>query len=210
VGIPSGIENSMFQIGRLLTQRIFTTFGTVALAANAVASVVNSFSFMPGMAFGITLLTVVGQCIGAGDYEAAKKFTAKILKTAFIVIFISSLLIFIFMKQLIGLFNLSPEAHELAKSFLRIHCISMGIGWVFSFALPNALRAAGDARFVMVASSVSMWIVRVGVAYFLAFVIKAGPISVWLAMGLDFVVRGTCFITRWRKGKWQGKKVISD
>jgi Na+-driven multidrug efflux pump len=114
------------------------------------------------------------------------------------------------MEQLINLFNLSPEAHELAKSFLRIHCISMGLGWVFSFALPNALRAAGDARYVMIASTVSMWTVRVGAAYLLAYAIKAGPISVWLAMGMDFAVRGTLFLTRWRKGKWQGKKVIKE
>jgi putative MATE family efflux protein len=210
VGIPSGIESSMFQIGRLLTQRIFTTFGTVAFAANAVASVINSFSFMPGMAFGIALLTVVGQCVGAGDYEAAKKYAFKILRTAFIVMFVSNLLIYIFMEQLINLFNLSPEAHDMAKGFLRVHCISMALGWVCSFALPNALRAAGDARFVMVASSVSMWTVRVGAAYFLAFVVKVGPISVWLAMGMDFLVRGTCFVMRWRKGRWQDKKVISD
>jgi putative MATE family efflux protein len=210
IGVPSGIESSMFQIGRLLTQRIFTTFGTMAFAANAVASVINSFSFMPGTAFGIALLTVVGQCVGAGDYEAAKKYTAKLMKVAFVSLFVMNLLIYVFMDSLVSLFNLSPEAHELAKSFLRIHCISMAFGWVFTFALPNALRAAGDARYVMFAGTISMWTVRVSAAYFLTFVVGAGPISVWIAMGGDFLVRGACYLTRWFRGSWQNKKVIQD
>jgi putative MATE family efflux protein len=146
VGIPSGLESSMFQIGRLLTQRIFTTFGTAAIAGNAIASVINAFSFMPGMAYGLTLLTVVGQCIGAGDYEGARKNTAKIMKVSYATIFVVNVFIFIFMDHIIGLFHLSGEARVYAKTFLQIHCVSMVIGWSPSFALPNALRAAGDAR----------------------------------------------------------------
>lgn len=210
VGVPSGIESSMFQVGRLSTQRIFTYFGTAALAANAVAGVVNSFSFMPGNAYAMTLLTVVGQCVGAGDIEAAKRLTAKIMKLAYGTIFLVSGLVYIFMDSIIGLFGLSPEAHELAKLFLRVHCISMAIGWGLSFALPNALRAAGDARYVMMAASISMWTVRVSAAYLITFVFKIGPLGVWIAMGLDFIVRGTCYLTRWLRGSWQGKKVIED
>jgi putative MATE family efflux protein len=208
VGIPSGLESSMFQIGRLLTQRIFTTFGTRAFAANAIAGVINSFSFMPGMAYGMALLTIVGQCVGAGDYGAAKKQTAKIMKLTYITLFIISSLIYIFMDQLIGLFSLSPEARDMAKAFLRVHCISMAIGWPMSFALPNALRAAGDARYVMIAASVSMWTVRVSAAYLLAYAFGVGPLGVWIAMGADFVSRGLCYLTRWRGGKWQTKQVI--
>ena len=210
VGLPSGVESSMFQIGRLLTQRIFPVFGTGAIAANAVASVVNSFSFMPGTAFGIALLTIVGQCVGAGDYEGAKKQTLKIMKLAYITLFIISAFIFIFMESLVNLFSLSPEAHDLAKGFLRIHCISMALGWSVSFALPNALRAAGDVRFVMIASSVSMWTVRVSAAYLFTFTLGLGPLGVWLAMGADFVARGTAFTLRWRSGRWREKRVIRD
>jgi putative MATE family efflux protein len=208
VGIPSGLESSMFQIGRLLTQRIFTTFGTAAMAANAIASVVNSFSFMPGMAFGMALLTIVGQCVGAGDYAAARRYTAKIMKLTYVTIFVISCLVFIFMDPLVGIFNLSSGAHDLAMSFLKVHCISMAIGWAMSFALPNAPRAAGDARYVMLAASISMWTVRVSAAYLITYVFGLGPVGVWIAMGGDFIVRGTCYFLRWLSGKWQGKKVI--
>jgi putative MATE family efflux protein len=210
VGLPSGIESSMFQIGRLLTQRIFPVFGTSAIAANAVASVINSFSFMPGTAYGIALLTIVGQSVGAKDYTEAKKQTLKIMKLAYITLFIMSAFIYIFMEPLISMFSLSAEAHNFAKSFLRIHCISMALGWPMSFALPNALRAAGDARFVMAASSISMWVIRVCAAYLFTFILGIGPLGVWLAMGADFIVRGSAFALRWRSGKWQEKRVIRD
>jgi putative MATE family efflux protein len=210
VGIPSGLESSMFQIGRLLTQRIFTTFGTAAIAGNAIAGVINSISFMPGMAYGMVLLTVVGQCVGAGDYGAAKKNTVKIMKMSYLTLFVMNLLIYVFMEPLISLFSLSGEAHNYAKQFLRVHCIFMTLSWAMGFALPNALRAAGDARFVMIAATVSMWTVRVSAAYLLCYVLGAGPLGVWLAMGGDFVCRGTCYLVRWRGGKWQNKKVIDD
>ena len=210
VGIPSGLESSMFQIGRLLTQRIFTSFGTRAFAANAIASVINSFSFMPGMAYGMALITIVGQCVGAGDYGAAKKQTARIMKISYLTLFIISGLIYIFMEPLLSLFSLSAEAHAMAKSFLRVHCISMALGWPLSFGLPNALRAAGDARFVMIVAVVSMWTVRVSAAYLLAYLLGIGPLGVWIAMGGDFAVRGACYLTRWLRGTWQTKRVIED
>jgi len=210
VGVPSGLESSMFMVGRLLTQRIFPVFGTVAIAANAVTSVINSFSFMTGNAFCIALLTVVGQCVGARDYAAAKKQTFKIMKLAYITLFVLSVFVYFFSESLIRLFNLSPEAQKLAKTFLQVHCISMGLGWAMSFALPNALRAAGDVRFVMIAATISMWTVRVSAAYLFTFVLGMGPLGVWIAMGADFVVRGVFYAVRWASGTWQGKRVITD
>jgi Na+-driven multidrug efflux pump len=162
------------------------------------------------MAYGMAMLTIVGQCVGAGDYRAAKKQTARIMKIAYITMFIICGSIYIFMEPLVSLFKLSPEAHDMAKVFLRVHCVSMALGWPLSFALPNALRAAGDARYVMVVAAASMWTVRVSAAYLLVYPLGVGPLGVWLAMGVDFVVRGTCYLTRWLRGAWQTKRVIED
>ena len=208
VGIPTGLEASMFQSGRLLTQRIFTVFGTAAIAGNAIASVINSVSFMPGIAFSMGLLTVVGQCMGAGNIESAKQNTIRILKLSWLTLFVISGSILLFLEPLIGIFSLSPEAHTMAKSFLQVHCISMIFGWSFSFVLPNALRASGDARYVMICATVSMFAVRVTLAYFITFTLGVGPLGVWIAMGLDFVVRGICYLYRWKSGKWQEKTVL--
>jgi putative MATE family efflux protein len=208
VGIPSGLESSMFMVGRLLTQRIFPVFGTAAMAGNAVAGVVNSFSFMPGSACGMALLTVVGQCVGAGDYGAAKKQCKRIMKITYAITAVFSLFIWIFRGPLIGIFNLSPAAYEFGQVFLQLHCIAMILAWPLSFALPNALRAAGDARYVMWVATISMWTVRVSMAYIFTFALGLGPLGVWLAMGCDFVSRGSFYLGRWLRGRWQEKRVI--
>jgi putative MATE family efflux protein len=210
VGIPSGLESSMFQLGRLLTQRILPTFGTAAIAANAVDSIINSFSFMAGTAYGMALLTIVGQCVGAGEYDAAKKQTSRIMKLAYATMFVISGLILIFAEQILNLFSLSGEAHDMAKAFLQVHSVSMMLGWPMSFALPNALRAAGDARYVMIVATISMWTIRVSAAYVLSYWMGLGPIGVWLAMAGDFIGRGTSYFIRWKRGRWMAQKVIKD
>jgi putative MATE family efflux protein len=209
VGIPSGAESSMFMLGKLLTQRIFSDFGTPAIAANAVTGVINSFLFMPGSAFGLALLTIVGQCVGAGDYHQVKKQTFRVMKTAYITLFCISAVIYIFMKPIVSWFNLSPEARDYTITFLRYHCFFLAFGWTMSFVLPSALRAAGDARYVMLAASISMWVVRVCSAYLFTYTFNLGPLGVWLAMGADFISRGALYFSRWVRGKWQKKRVIA-
>jgi putative MATE family efflux protein len=210
VGIPSFFENSMFWIGKLLTQRIFPLFGTGAIAANAIAGMINSLAFMTGNAYGIALQTEAGQRIGAGDYAAAKKQTTKIMVRAYRTMFIVSGLNAVFAGPLVGLFSLSPEAQAIAVQILHVHCIFMVVGWPMSFTLPNALRAAEDGKFVMAASALSMWIVRVGCAYLFALGLRLGTLGVWMAMGCDFLSRGTVYLLRWRGGRWQTKQVIKD
>jgi putative MATE family efflux protein len=208
IGIPSGLETSMFQIGKILITRIFTAFGTASIAANAVSGTINSIAFMPGSGFGMGLLIIAGQCIGAGDYLAVKKYTKKIMILSYITYFVINVNIFIFMKPVVGVFNLSDEAFRLCLLFLKIHCITSTLFWCPSFVLPNALKAAGDARYIMVVAAGTMWIVRVCSAYFLAFVLGLGPVAVTIAMGADFLFRGIFFTKRWLGNKWIEKKVI--
>jgi Na+-driven multidrug efflux pump len=200
----------MFQVGKVLVSRIFTTFGTAAIAANAVSGAINSFTFMPGNGFGIAILTIVGQCVGAKDFESAKYLTGKLMKLTYATVASFSLIILLTMDSIVGLFGLSPEALAIAKRFLLIHCLASPISWPSSFSLPNALRAAGDVRYCMVVSVSSMWVVRVSFAYLFAYVFRMGPIGVWLAMVSDWYVRAVFFVIRWRNGKWRTKTVIQD
>ena len=208
IGVPSGLEASMFQIGKILITRIFTAFGTAAIAANAVTSTINSIGFMPGSGFGIGLLIVVGQCIGAKDYLAAKRYTKKILFLSYLAYFFININILIFMNPIVSIFNLSEEAHAMTVLFLRIHCITSALFWCASFVLPNALKAAGDARYVMIVAACTMWFVRVCSAFIMAFPLGLGPVAVWYAMGADFLFRGIIFTRRWLSNKWIEKKVI--
>ena len=208
IGIPSGLETSMFQIGKILITRIFTAFGTAAIAANAVGATVNSIAFMPGSGFGMGLLIVTGQCIGAADYLAAKRYTKKIMILSYITYLFINLNIFIFMNPIVSIFNLSEEAHNMCMLFLRIHCVTSTLFWCVSFVLPNALKAAGDARYVMVVAACTMWFIRVCLAFVLAFPLGLGPAAVYIAMGTDFLFRGIFFTKRWFSNKWIEKKVI--
>jgi Na+-driven multidrug efflux pump len=209
VGIPSGLENSMFQLGKLMVSRIFTGFGTAAIAANAISSSLGSIVYMPGQGFGMAILTIVGQCVGARNYDGAKRYTAKLMKLLYGILIPANMLLFISCRPLIGFFGLSQEALGMAVLFTSVHCISSSIAWPLSFALPNALRAAGDANFCMIVAAISMWSVRVSAAYLLAYPLGVGPLGVWLAMAGDFVVRSICYTWRWVHGRWQTKRVIS-
>jgi putative MATE family efflux protein len=210
VGIPNGVENSMFQVGKIMVSRIFTSFGTAAIAANAIATAVNSFSYMPGNAFGLGLLTVVGQCVGAGNSNAAKKYTARIMKWGYLVLAVINGSILLSMNGIVGIFDLGPQTVRLLKSYLWIHGIAAPLFWAPAFILPNALRAAGDVRYCMILSSITMWIVRISSSYILAYPLGIGPTAAWYAMGTDFFVRGLFFTARWTSGRWQGKKVIRE
>lgn len=210
IGIPNGLENSIFQIGKLLTAGIISSFGTAAIAGNAIATVVSTFGNLPGNAIGLGLITVVGQCVGAADYDEAKNCTRKLMKTAFIGMAAINLAIVaaISFDGFLALFSLSAEGATVAYQCLLLNCLAAIVFWPQSFALPNALRAAGDAKFTMGVSIFTMWAFRVGLAFLFAYTLGLGVLGVWAAMILDWVVRGTVFWLRWRSGKWQSKGVL--
>ncbi|MDR2398287.1 MAG: MATE family efflux transporter [Spirochaetaceae bacterium] len=208
IGIPSGLESSLFQIGKLFVARLVSTFGTPSIAANAITSTIGSCIYMPGQGFGMAILIIVGQCVGARDYMGAKRYTKKLLYVTYGTLLLMNALIVVCMEPLVRCFNLSPEAKELAKGFLLVHCVSSSLAWPLSFALPNALRAAGDARYCMLLASISMFTVRLSLSYLLAFGLGLGAMSVWLGMAGDFLVRGTAYTWRWIHGRWQTKTVI--
>jgi putative MATE family efflux protein len=208
IGIPSGLEASMFQVGKILIMRIFTFFGTTAIAANAVTATINSLGFMPGNAFGMGLLIIAGQCIGAGDYKGVKRYTKKIIIFSYIFYFIVNINVMIFKNPIIGIFHLSGEAHKLCASFINVHCITSTLFWCMSFVLPSVLKAAGDARFIMITAACTMWIVRVSAAFVMAFTLGLGPVAAYIAMGADFLFRGIIFSFRWKGGRWMSKHVI--
>ena len=185
IGIPSGLENSLFQIGKLLVSRLVSTFGTPSIAANAITSSIGSFIYMPGQGFGMAILIIVGQCIGARYYRGAKVYTKKLLYVAYGVLIFLNLLIFVSMESLVSCFSLSVEAQELTKRFLSIHCISSSIAWPLSFALPNALRAAGDAQYCMILAGLSMFTVRLSLSYVLAYGLGFGVAGIWFGMAGD-------------------------
>jgi len=208
IGIPNGIEGSVFQIGKLLVQGFIAAFGTASIAANAIANSVASFVNIPGGAIGLASITVIGQAVGAKRPDQAVFYGKRLLFAAYIAMIIVAIPVFIFAPRIVLIFNLSVEATELASNVIRSAMIFSSILWPTAFSLPNFLRAAGDAKFTMVVSMVSMWASRVGMSYLLAIVFGWGIYGVWFGMYIDWIFRSICFITRFARGKWKTKRVI--
>ena len=209
VGIPAGIENGMFQIGKLSVSSLTSTLGTAAIAANAVANTTTTFLNIPANAVGMAALTVVGQCLGAGEKEQAVYYSRRLLLTAYCGAWVMNLSAFLFANRFaISLFNLSPEAQIMALQVMVWFNFVSLFFWPSSFTLPNILRAAGDARFTMAVSILSMWVFRVGFCYVMVLGFHGRLLSIWMGMFLDWVFRSLCFFVRFAQGRWMEQSVI--
>ncbi len=184
---------------------MISTFGTVQIAANAVANNLDGMGCIPGQAIGLAMITVVGRCVGAGDNEQTVFYTRKLLLWAYISMGIFNGGILLFLKPLVGIYALSGETMALAILLVQIHAGSGLFLWPASFVLPNALRAANDVKFTMVVSVLSMAIWRLGFSYLLCVRMGWGAVGVWIAMVIDWVCRVICFVARMKSGAWKTK-----
>lgn len=202
VGIPTGLENSIFQLGKILVQSLIASFGTAAIAANAVASTVASFEVIPAAAIGLAMVTVTGQAYGAKRKEETIYYVKRLMKMAYFSITITSLFTCIAAPAIIRFYSLSKEASSIALSIILYHGIACILIWPSSFALPNALRATDNAKYTMIVSILSMWIFRIGFSYLIGGSMGFGALGVWIAMSIDWAVRSICFLWKFRGGKW--------
>lgn len=205
IGIPSAFENSLFQGGRVLVVSIISTFGTVQIAANAVANNLDSMGCIPGQAMGLAMVTVVGRCIGALQPEQAVRYTRRLLLWAYGAMAASNGLILLFLQPLLGLYDLTADTVALAALLVQIHAGCGILLWPASFVLPNALRAANDVRFTMTVSVASMIVLRILLSYVLGVGLGLGALGVWYAMVADWVCRAACFVWRFRSGRRREK-----
>lgn len=208
VGVPTGLENGMFQIGKLLVAGLITTYGTTAIAANAVCNNICSIPNIPASAIGLAAVTVVGRCMGAGDKAQARGYTVRLLKWAYMAMASVSLLVIVASPALVRFYAMPAQTTQLALFIIRFVCVCDIFFWPASFMLPQALRAAGDARFTMVVSMFSMWLFRVGASIVLGTWLGWGLVGVWVAMIIDWLGRIAFFVPRFLGDKWLQKKVI--
>ena len=208
IGVPSGIENGMFQFGKLAIQSTVSSLGTAAIAAQAMTIIFENVNGMAAVGIGIGLMTVVGQSIGAGRQEEAKYYIVKLAGYAEVAMIISCILVYIAARPVTVLAGMSEESTALCMQMILAITIVKPILWVPSFTPPNGLRAAGDVRFSMITATLTMWLCRVALSIFLMRVVKTGPIGVWYGMFADWGVRGVIFTIRFVRGKWLRFKVI--
>ena len=208
IAIPTGLENGMFQLGKLLVQSTVATLGTTAMAAQAMTHMLDCIQSMPGMAIGTGLLTVAGQCMGAGRIDEVKSNTKKLNVIAWCVLTSFSLMILPLVKPICGLSGLSADASALTfRMMVWITCAKI-LWWIPAFVLPNTLRATGDVGFSAAVSALSMWLFRVGLSALLCRVLGFGLEGVWIAWFADWICRLSCYIHRFLSGKWTKKRVL--
>ena len=208
IGVPNGLENSMFHIGKLMVAGLITTFGTVAIAANAVGNSVMTMSQMPGAAVSLAMVTVVGQCVGAGEFPQAKKYMLGLVGAAHGMNLLLNLILIFALHPIIGLFGLSAATAEAAWQICLVCALGNILFWPMSFALPNGLRAANDVKYTMITSVVSMWVFRVIFSYILGRYLGMGLLGVWVAMIIDWVFRAAMFMARLLRGRWMNRQLI--
>ena len=203
IGIPNGLENSLFQLGKLLLLSLVSTFGTSSIAANAVCGTLTNFNILPGMAIGMAILSVCSVCIGAGEIRQARYYTRKLMGVTWIAMSTMSVVMMVGAPFFLQIYHLTPETEKLAIEVIRFHAVMCMISWVPSFSLPNTLRAAGDVIWTMMVAIVSMWVFRIITAYVFSYAFHMGLMGIWIAMTIDWTFRGICYLLRYRGHKWE-------
>lgn len=208
IGLPFGIENGLFYLGRLIVLSVVSLFGTSSIAANAVGGTIASFQSLPGMAINLGLAVIISRCVGAGDFAQAKYYKKKIEWIMRITFITSTAVVFALMPLLMKIYNLSHEATKFVWIIIASHGLLMIPLWSKSFMLPVVFRSAGDARFPMIIGSFSMIVFRIMSAYIFAVYIGMGMLGTWVAMYVDWIVRGAIYMIRYRKGTWMKYKIV--
>jgi putative MATE family efflux protein len=208
IGVPYGLENGLFYLGRIIVLSLVATFGTAAIAANAVSGTIVMFQVLPGMAIGLGLTVVISRCIGAGDYEQAKYYTKKIMGIVYAAHVVSCALVLALLPFIMDVYGLSETATILTTQNVWWHGAFMVVIWPLAYTLPVIFRASGDAKFPMIVGVLSMFFCRIALAYLLSIYFNMGMFGTWVAMFIDWIVKAIIFVYRYINGKWTMFHVI--
>jgi len=202
IGVPFGFENGVFYFGRLVVLSLVATFGTAAIAANAVAGTLAMFSVLPGMAIGLGMTVVIAKCVGAGDYRQARYYNKKILAIVYVSHVAMNVLVVAALPLVLRIYDLSEAATALTYKITLWHAVGAITIWPLAYTLPVTFRAAGDARYPMAVSIAAMFICRVAMSYVLGSCFGMGMFGTWLAMFLDWIIKSILYLHRYFNNKW--------
>ena len=205
IGIPSGIENGIFQLGRVLVVSIIAAFGTSQIAANGVANSLYSMGCIVGQAMSLAMITVIGRCVGAGEEGQVRYYTKKLLGETYFYTAVINSIILLLLPWILQIYGLGEETTRLSYILVMIHDGMAIFLWPASFVLPNMLRACNDVKYTMVVSIFSMITFRIGFSYVFGVHMGWMAVGVWAAMVIDWVFRVLCFVGRYLAGTWRKK-----
>ncbi|MBR5468096.1 MAG: MATE family efflux transporter, partial [Firmicutes bacterium] len=161
IGVPNSVENSMFQLGKILVLSLISSFGTVAIAANAVGNNIALIQCLPGMAMSYAMSAVISQCVGANDYVQVRYYIKKLVFICYAMMIVLNIVMYPMLDMLIGLYDLSAETFVITKEILVLHGFHCCLTWSVAFNVPHAFRACADVKYTLWVSMISMWVVRI-------------------------------------------------
>lgn len=208
IGVPNGIENGLFALGRVLVTSIIALFGTTQIAANGVANSIDGVAIIVVNSINLAIVTVTGQCVGAQAYGEAKKYIRKLMFVSYVSTFLLGAAVCISLPLLRGFYDVSDDIWNLSCILIFLHNVMAALLHPTSFNLSNALRAAGDVKYTMYTGILSMLLFRLGVAALCGIVFNMGIFGVWAAMGMDWLGRSIAFVLRYKSGKWKEYRAI--
>ena len=208
IAVPNGIENGIFQFVKVALSSVVALFGTYQIAANGVAQSIWSLAALAGVAMSPIFITVIGQCMGNGDADAAEHYFKRLTRITLLISSAWNLLIFLLTPFFMKFYALQPETKRLVIWLVLIHNVFNAAAYPFSGALSNGLRAAGDVKFTMYVSVISTIAVRLLLSWLLGIVLKMGVIGIAIAMVCDWSIRAVIFFWRQKSGKWKTFQVI--
>lgn len=208
IGVPNGIENGLFQVGKIILAGLFTRFGTSAITANAVCLTISGIQVIPGSAISLAATTVIARCVGAGDEKQVRFYNRLLLGISYIAMIVFCGAFWFGLPTILSLYHLSGQTAVLATKMVLVHTLGAIVIWPLTFVLPSSMRAAGDVRFAMITSAASMFVFRLGAAYLFALNLGMGALGIWYAMLCDWGFRAIVFSLRWISGGWKNKSII--
>lgn len=208
IGIPSGVENSMFQFGKLAIQSTVSLMGTAAIAAQGMTNIIENLNGIAAIGIGVGLMTVVGETLGAGRKEEAVYYIKKLCIISEVAIIVSCLTLYALVRPITYFGGMETESAKMCIFMVTCITIVKPLVWVMAFIPAYGFRAAGDVKFTMTVSMLTMWFCRVSLVIVLARVFGMGPMAVWIGMFTDWTVRSIIFTVRFKNRKWLNHHVI--
>lgn len=208
IAVPNGIESGIFQLVKVGLSSVVALFGTYQIAANGIAQSIWNMASLVCVAMGPVFITVIGQCMGAGDVTAAEYFFRKLIKITLLCSIVWNGLIAMATPILLHAYSLAAETKQLVILLVLIHNLFNAVAFPFADPLGKGLRAAGDVKFTMLVSLGTTLGGRLIFSFLFGIGLQLGVIGIAYAMCLDWVLRGVIFWRRFRKGRWKQCKVI--
>lgn len=208
IAVPNGFESGIFQLVKVALSSVAALFGTYQIAANGVAQSFWSMASLVCITMGPVFITVIGQCMGAGDTDAAERYFRKLMKITVLFAVAWNALIFALTPIILHFYALAPETKQLVLWLVLLHNLFSAFAFPFADPLGKGLRATGDVKFTTAISLFTTIGVRLVLSILFGIWLNLGVIGIAIAMCFDWTVRGIIFWVRFKQGKWKTLRVI--